>query len=347
MRVLERLDEVAIVHHVKPGGEVYGSRGREILVRSREGGAWSPVATLPRRLPRDLFGFSRPTARLFRCDRSNVYVNAPGRLFALRGGHFLVLEGGELVSRGRFAGDCVLHGGIAEDEDGGLYFGEYFMNTRGLPLRVWHAPPDGRALSVVHEFQGGDLFHVHGIYRDPFERETFWLTAGDESGECHLYRTDDRFARLERFGDGGQLWRAVALLFTEEHVCWLTDSPLEPNFACRMDRRSAAVEVGQPIDCPSWYAATTSDGLHVAFTTVEPGPGVRSSRSSVLLSDDAFAWRVVASFEKDAWVPYRAFKHGVITCPSGRQPSSSFYLSGEALRGFDGASLRVDFAAGG
>jgi len=344
MRVLERLDDVAIVHHVGDDGVVYGTRGREILRREASGAPWHRIARLPARIPRDWLGFSRPTARLFRTDRANVYVNRTGTLVALRGGHFFVLEGDELRSTGRFAGDCVLHGGIAEDDDGGLYFGEYFMNTRGLPLHVFRAGPDGRRLEVVHRFDGGDLFHVHGVYRDPFERETLWLTAGDEAGECHLYRTEDRFGRLERFGDGGQLWRAVALLFTESHVCWLTDSPLEANYACRLSRRSGEVEVGQPIECPSWYATTTREGLHVAFTTVEPGPGVRSTRSAVLVSPDAFAWTEVAAWAKDAWMPYRAFKHGVITCPSGRQPAADFYLSGEALRGLDGVSLRVDLS---
>jgi hypothetical protein len=193
---------------------------------------------------------------------------------------------------------------------------------------------------VAYKFPAGSIRHIHTIRRDPFDPGTFWITVGDYGGECYLLRTDNKFRSLERFGDGTQIWRAVNLFFTENHVCWLTDSDIHQNYACRMLRASGQLEQGKKIDCSTWYGATTADGLHVAFTTIEKGPAIKTNRSSVLVSRDAFTWQEVLSFRKDFYRPVRLFKYGVICCPSGHLTSDNFFISGEGLVGLDGMSLR-------
>jgi hypothetical protein len=61
----------------------------------------------------------------------------------------------------------------------------------------------------------------------------------------------------------------VNLLFMPDTINWLTDSNLQLNHACRMNRRNGRLEIGQELDCSAWYGCTTREGLHVAFTTVE------------------------------------------------------------------------------
>ena len=53
MQVLERLDDVSIVHHVTDAGVVYATRGREIVRRAAPDESWKSVVTIPGRYPRD------------------------------------------------------------------------------------------------------------------------------------------------------------------------------------------------------------------------------------------------------------------------------------------------------
>ena len=186
-------------------------------------------------------------------------------------------------------GDSVLHRSFAEDAAGNVYFGEYFMNPERVPVKIWRVSPDLESWEVACELPG--VRHVHGIYADPYAPGTLWAAVGDFKGECYLMRSEDGFRSLQMYGDGSQIWRAVSLFFTEKTVNWLTDSNLELNHACRMDRADGKLEIGQEIDCSAWYGCTTREGLHVAFTTVEQGPGILSNFSSVLVSRDAFIGR--------------------------------------------------------
>lgn len=281
-----------------------------------------------------------------RADKANVYVNAHGAVLGIRGESAYHVEGGRLRALCRLQGDCVLHRGICEDPDGNVYFGEYFMNPRRRPVRVWQCDAGLRAARVVHEFQAGSIRHVHGVYRDPFDAEALWLTTGDYRGECYLFRTRDRFRTLERFGEGTQTWRAVTLLFTRDHVTWITDSHIDQNHACRLRRADGALEIGEPIPCSAWYGATTREGLHVMFTVVEKGPAIQRREASLLVSEDGFRWTEALSLAKDAWRPVRVFKFGVASLPSGVLSAEDLYVSGEGLRGLDGTSLRLSLRRG-
>lgn len=337
---IERLPAVSLVHHVDDDGTVWATRCRSILRRQND--EWKRLARFPFVVPRDLFGWSRLTARASRADKCNLFANSSRRLLAVRAGAVCALEpGGKLRELARIQGDCVLHRGICEDLDGWTYLGEYFQNRNRGSVRIWRVSPELDTCEVAHEFPAGSIRHVHGIFRDPYDNSALWVTVGDYVDECYILRTDDRFQTLDRFGDGTQLWRAVVLFFTPDHVCWLTDSHVDQNYACRMDRRSGTLEIGAKIACSGWYGLTTTDGLHVGFTTVERGPGIQRNESSILVSDDGFHWSEAGSFRKDVWRPMRLFKNGVISCPTGKMASSSLYISGEGLVGLDGISLRI------
>ena len=335
--ILEKYPRITIIHHREADGTLWGTSGRKILIK--QGANWVQVAEFPTSYPRDLFGFSRPTARAMRADKCNLYVNKAGNVLGIRGGSVYAVADGQVRPLFTIHGDSVLHRSLCEDESGNIYFGEYFMNPERLPVRIWRVAPDFSAWEIAHELPG--IRHVHGVYPDPYDKGAFWVTVGDFKGECYLLRSRDRFKTIEQFGDGGQIWRAVNLFFTEEHVCWLTDSNLELNKACRMARKNGVLEIGQDVDCSAWYGCTTDEGLHVAFTTVEQGPGILSNQSSVLVSRDAFHWQKAYGFKKDFWRPVKVFKYGVISCPSGQLSSYEFYISGEGLVGLDGVSMKV------
>lgn len=344
VKSVEKIPHVSILHHREPAGRSWGTNGRWIL-RSEAGVEWKRVARFPFAAPRDYFTFSRPTARAVRADKSNLYRNRAGNLMAIRSGQVYRMNPDEVLEP-LFAiqGDSVLHGGICEDTNGWTYFGEYFMNPAREEVRLWRLDPEMQDWEVAYRFQAGSIRHVHGIYRDPYDEQALWVPVGDYSGECFFYLSRDRFRKVERFGDGSQLWRAVRLFFTPDHICWLTDSQMEQNFACRMDRRTGKVEVGQSLAAPVWYGTQTQEGVYVAFTTVEPGPAVTRNSAAVLVSSDAFNWDEIYRFKKDFWRPMKLFKYGVIACPSGTLEAAALPISGEGLVGLDGLSAVLRLA---
>ncbi|MCG3198053.1 MAG: hypothetical protein HUU16_07770 [Candidatus Omnitrophica bacterium] len=337
IQTLERLPHVTQVHHVLPDGTAWGTHKRAVVFF--DGAEWRRTVDFPFVAPRDFFGFCRLAARPTRADKCNLYVNAAGNLLGIRGGSvYRIPPGSPPQPLFSIQGDCVLHGGLGEDDQGWTYFGEYFRNPGRGPVRLWKVSPDLTEWELAHEFPAGAIRHIHGIYPDPFDPGALWCTTGDYANECYFFRSHDRFATMDRFGDGTQMWRAVRLYFTPEHVCWLTDSHIDQNFACRMERSSASFERGDPVDCSVWYGATTVEGVHVAFTTVEKGPAIKRKESSILVSEDAFHWEEIGAYRKDHWRPYRLFKYGVLSCPAGHVSLENFPISGEGLRGLDGVS---------
>ncbi len=339
--IREKYPRITIIHHrCAEEGTLWATAKRRILFK--RGQNWEQAGVFPRSYPRDLFDWSRPTARAMRADKCNLYVNRLGSVLGIRGGWVYALREGALTPLFQINGDSVLHRSFAEDAAGNIYFGEYFMNSERGAVRIWRVAAALDTWEIAYEFPAGSIRHVHGVYRDPYDEEGLWVAVGDFRGECFILRTKDAFKTLERYGDGEQIWRAVKLFFTEDHVCWLTDSNLELNHACRMQRRTGKLEIGMDIANSGWYGTTTREGLHVAFTTVEKGPGITSRFSEILVSRDAFHWESIYAFKKDWYRPVQLFKYGVVNCPSGLMSQHDLYISGEGLVGLDGSSMRID-----
>jgi hypothetical protein len=334
-KIIERIPQATIIHHVNTDRVLWGTNWRMIF--RKPNGRWEFFARFPFAFPRDLFGFFRLSARVFRADKCNLYLNRYGNLLGIRAGWVYRIEKGLAIRLFKINGDCVLHGSLCEDEEGNIYFGEYFMNPERKPVRIWRVKNDLNSWQLAANLEG--IRHVHGVYPDPYVQNVFWVTVGDFSGECYFLRTSDGFKSFKRFGDGSQVWRAVRLFFTEQSICWLTDSHIEQNTACRMDRGNGELEIGQNIDASSWYGCRTKEGQYLAFTTIERGSAIQTDMSSVMVSRDAFHWKKVFEFKKDPWKPLQLFKYGVISCPSGEMSNESIYMSGEGLVGLDGVSI--------
>lgn len=335
--IIEKIPKATIIHHIENGGKVWATHGRRIFYR--EESRWQNFAIFPFTFPRDIFAFSRLTTRVMRSDKCNLIVNKFGKILGIRGGWVYSIERGITKLLFRIQGDCVLHGSICEDGAGNFYFGEYFMNPERKTVHIWRVASDLKSWQSAHELE--NIRHIHGVFRDLSFENVFWVTVGDFQGECFILQTKDYFKSFTKFGDGSQTWRAVNLFFTDTHVSWLTDSNLDTNHACRLRRDTGELEVGQPIDASTWYGCTTSEGNHLAFTTIERGPAIESDHSSILVSEDAFHWQKVYAFKKDFWKPVQVFKYGVISCPSGKMHNDSIYLSGEGLVGLDGVSIKA------
>ncbi len=341
--VIQRIPQATIIHHIDPDGSLWSTH-RRAIIHGKES-KWESVAKFPFAFPRDLFGFFRPTARAFRSDKCNIFRNRQGKLLGIRAGWVYRIENRHAIRLFRINGDCVLHGSLCEDAEGNIYFGEYFMNPERRPVRIWRVNHDLTSWQMAASLE--DTRHVHGVYPDPYHEGNFWVTVGDYAGECFIMRTSDGFRTFEKFGDGSQTWRAVRLFFTEKYICWLTDSHIEQNTSCHMNRQTGRLETGQPLDASTWYGCRTREGSFLAFTTIERGPAIQTDTSSVLFSRDAFHWEKLYGFKKDFWKPVQIFKYGVISCPSGTMSNDAIYLSGEGLVGLDGTSIKARIIDGG
>ncbi len=326
-----------IVHHVNETGR-WASSNRKVLFQGKADNDWIEVCRFPSVPPRDFGGFSRLCSRALRLDQCNLFPTSGGKLLGIRRGVAYGIANGRTQALFKIQGHSVFRRGIAESKTGNVYFGEYLRNSSRGPVNIWRVSADLREYGIAYTFPAGRIRHVHGVYRDPFRDNTLWAPVGDEDGECFLVRTDDEFSTVEYVGNGTQLWRAIGLLFTADRIIWLTDSNLQQNRCVSLDRNSGRISLHQKLDSPAWFTTQTTDGFFLAATTVEKGPGVMTDRASVLISENGINWEKALSYQKDRW-PGVYFKFGVISFPAGSYSADEIWLSGQALRGFDGCSL--------
>jgi hypothetical protein len=331
------------VHHEDERG-CWATRGRRILRAASPDGPWHEIARFPRRGKRDALGGPRALARALRTEKCTVYPTRRGALLGIRGGEVFRIEASNMVPIFRVSGNCIMNRAIAETPDGEIFFGEYFMNPRGEPIRVWRVDPDLRGGEVAYRFDSPRLRHVHSIHVDPHREGRLWVTTGDFAGQCWVGRTDDRFRSLELLGDGGQSWRAVGLIFHPDRISWLTDTELEPNRVVSLDRTSETISLHGSRPAASWYTVPLSDGGYLGTTVVEPGPSVQTRDCHLLYSSDGIEWSEAGTFRKD-WLPMPWFGSGSLSLPSGRYSSAGFWLSGEAVAGLEGVTRRAALVA--
>lgn len=336
---------LSLVQHADERG-VWATAGRRILFKGHGHGRWQRLATFPRSWPTDLAAPLRPLRRVLRADKCNVYPTRNGRLLGIRGGQVYRIDGEVFTPLFRLQGDCVMSRSIAETAEGELYLGDYFMNPDRRPARIHRVSPGLDRHEVACELTSPRVRHVHAVHVDPCVPGRLWVTTGDFENECYLGVSDDGFRSLRFLGDGSQRWRVVGLLFFEDRLAWGTDTHIAQNHVVTMDRASETITLHGERDASSWYAAQTTDGLCLATTTVEPGPGIHTDRARLLGSEDGIEFEVLAEYPKDRW-PLRFFGFGSLALPSGRFSSQSFYLSGEGLAGFEGSTRHCSVLRGG
>lgn len=328
------------VRHIDATGTWWGLRGRHVL--RGVGPTFAEVSAFPR-MAVDLPSKVRPLERLLRTDQAAIWPTRAGRLLGVRLGVAWDLSDPRAPRRlFEVQGRAPLHGGIAEDRDGNIFFGEYSTNADRHAVRLFRVAPDLRAHEVVHTFPAGRIKHVHTVRTDPHTGQ-IWVATGDFEDECYLYAFEDDFSAHVVHGDGTQGWRAIALFLTPDHVVWCTDSELETNHVRRMDRRTGELEQGQAFPAPVYQGVRTTDGLYLCCSTAERGPAVRTDQAQVWVSADAWSWSPALSWPRDR-LSGLYFRWGILSLPTGSWSSDRSWVHGLAVQGLDDRSCCFDLS---
>jgi hypothetical protein len=321
-----------ICHYASPEMMITSSYNRVFVNRNGREDSFS----LPSDGWKSILGIFRLTRRALRLDKCNVVPVDGGFVVVRQGRVYRYDEAARTLTQTLVLKNCrnVLHQSIAVIDGKELFFGEYGNNPNRAEVPVYRSTDGGRSWQPVFVFPAGRIKHVHGCYFDPIEKKV-WVLTGDFKDECHILVADSEFKHIEWIGDGQQTFRTCNVFFEKDSVHWIMDSQLQDSFHIKLDRKTRKIEKKQPFPGPVWYIKRLEDGIYLAATAQEIGPGVKDGYAHLMASRDLETWQDVYLFEHDG-LPKRWFKFGVIGFADGAQRSDNFYIFTEAVKGFDG-----------
>ena len=310
------------------GDVVYFTRGSSVYAYSRASRAERRLFALPVSLLDRFLSSDPKVARLTRRIVSQVLRMAPGLLGVVGYSQIVIYDEhrGQIVKRHRLPFRRPL---IAAAAWGHIYYGAYTGNPERLDVRLYRVDGQHDA-SVVHTFHG--VRHVHSVSHDPYT-DNLWVTTGDDDEECGLWRIR-RDGEPEYVVGGSQQLRVVQPLFTESHVLFGTDSPLEQNHIYRLSRDDLSVEKVCEVPNSVFYGCRV--GGHVYFSTAAEPSEVNSVDEFLVVgsNDGGKNWRTVVRCRKDR-LPFKLFQYGQVHLPHGTNDTGHLYYTPMGAAGAD------------
>lgn len=226
------------------------------------------------------------------------------------------------------------------DDDGKIYFGEYFMNMEKKAVHIYCSEDNGDSWKVVYTFEDGNINHIHGIYKDPFT-DLLWVATGDRENECIIANTNDGFKTLNIVFRGGQDYRTCALLFYKEHIVFATDSQYQQNYIKTFNRETLEIKELQAVQGPVIRGGQIGD-LSFISTDVEESEVNLDKNAYIWVSKDGITWKQVFSATKD-WLPF-LFQFAVFDIPNYAPDAAvqKLYFTGKAVKKYDNVTFAID-----
>lgn len=297
--------------------------------------------TLPEKNPiKKIFGLFRLGRRAMRLDKCNVFLFQSNLIIIRQGFVYLYQSKEKQLIKTLELRNCrnILHQSMNISPNGWIYFGEYGANKNRETVPVYCSKDGGKTWEEIYTFPAGSIKHVHGCFYDPFI-DKIWVCTGDFKDENWLLVADSEFKEIKKIGDGQQKYRTCNLIFTANQVHWLMDSQLEPSYHIIFDRKEETITIGQQLMGPIWYTKEIGNGTYLAASTQEIGEGVLDKKAHLYISKDLKKWNSIYQFEHDG-LPMKYFKFGIVGFADGKQSEDEFYMFFEALKGFDGKSIK-------
>jgi hypothetical protein len=329
-----------IVHYIDQG-EIWAS-SNYTLYRSKNGESdFKKAFVLKVPLIVQIAGKFRPSARLFRLGIRSLRKLRSGTFLVIANRRIFRLRNSQVQAVYSFSrGFGPLREGWCEDDNGNVYLGEYFINSKcRYPVRLLKSADDGQTWEVIRFWH--HIQHIHFVQYDPFSTR-IWLGTGDRDKESFISFSEDAGKSWTEIGSGDQMFRAVSLLFTKDHVYWGSDAPTRQNYIYRYERKSVEIERMAAVDGPVNYSMSLKNGIKLFNTDVEGNSEGKTTewdrKSHVWVSKDGIHWEDLISWEKDSW-PYK-FGYGRVYFPHG-QCGNTAYFTAQALKGVDGTLIQA------
>jgi hypothetical protein len=302
----------------------YSRRNR--LFASSCGKADSPLFITAINAPR----WKQVISRLRLCQRflrflvTNVIVLRNGDMFVAFDKTVGIVHEGKYKELKGLKRPCrIMRGGCAVDDEGAVYFGEYTIHAGQVPIAIYKYQPGDSELRNVYEFPASSIRHVHGIYKDPYSPSMFCLT-GDYGAQCKVLRTDDGFKTTVVVGEGNEKWRAVSMVFTENHLYYGTDAEFESNHFLRLGRQGNSQEILGEIDGPVFFSTRVGKDIFVT-TAAQDAPSQRQNVARLMHIDQKGQIQEIANFPKDRWHK-TLFMLGTIHFSQTQSPDTDLYV---------------------
>ena len=320
------------------GDQLYASHGYKLMrarVQNPRGDlTWLPVAQFHPEWLRRLSVMNGLSARLFRDGFHALAALPSGAFVAAVPGAIVTLRPGDSEFRRTHAilrGTRPLH--ITAVPGGPIYWGEYFDNRARDEVHVYASTDDGATWSIAYTFPKGAIRHIHNIVHDPWG-DCLWILTGDYGDECRILRATCDLSRVETVLQGQQQTRAVAAIPMEDGLYFSSDTPLEPNYIYRLDRRESLLQVA-PISSSSIYGCRV--GNRVFFSTmVEPSEVNRDRHVRLYggIGGIAQDWHLLRAWQKDRR-PMGLFQYGNAFMPDGDNATPFLALTTVAVESED------------
>jgi hypothetical protein len=321
--------------HWNCNGNLWASRGRDIITSSDNGESWDQVTRLPTRPADRWLGAVEPARRLLRLDiRSYLQLNTH---------EFMVFRNGEIFlgRHGDTQPTCIGHirrgkgplpQGACVDDNGNCYYGEYWRNPQHEDVNIYTWRRDAAGWQLFYSFAPGAIRHIHAIQFDPFSRN-IWIATGDQDSEANIgyFETSSSPPQMTRIASGGQMARAVSLLFTREYVYWGSDrTDGDANYVYRWSRSTKHIEQIARVGGPVYYSTVGQDGRLFMATVVEGCASEYDSFARVWMSVNGVDWHEIRRWKKDIW-PF-IFGNGVLFFPGGSTSETRVYIVGSGVQ---------------
>lgn len=334
LNIKDKLDR-EIIHHADDR-VLISSKYRTVFFR--KDGAEKKIR-LPETTVKQALGWVRLCRRLLRLDKCNVFLAHENLIIVRQGNVYFYDNQNDTLTHTLKLRNCrnVLHQSINTTPEGYIYFGEYGTNKERKSVPVYCSKNGGKNWEEIYTFAPSSIKHIHGCYYDKYT-DKIWVCTGDFKDENWIIIADKTFKEVQKIGDGQQQFRACSLMFTENEVHWIMDSPVEPSYQIILDRKTGKTRKGKQFEGPVWYTKRLTDGYYIVSTAQEPGDGVLDDKVHLYVTKDLKHWEEIALFEHDG-LPKMYFKFGVIGFADGQQSSQNFYMFLEAIKGYDGKSI--------
>jgi len=319
----------SIEYHLKMKGivryvsdcEVVFTRGPHIWISDDCGNSIRKLPILPTSVSSKFLNSFRLVRRLLRSDVSNIKVlSSTSKVVMAHDNIYRYDADNEWMYCSSIVGHRPLF--LMRTPTDHLFYGEYRANAERSPVSVWCSADSGETWRPAWTFD--NVRHIHGVFYDSYT-ESIWVTTGDDNEECGLWITRDNFANLDLVVGGTQQQRAIQLLFTKRYVYFGTDSPLEINQICRLDRKTNKIEILQSVSGSVFYGCKVNDNLFFS-TAVEPSVVNKSRYACLWGSPDGYKWKCLTKYRKDIW-PMKLFQYGQIIFPAGDNQTRKLWFT--------------------